>query len=523
MESSESQVVAHPQGESEITTVGAPELRDSEPLVIETEGGRYHVQWDESAPATPYGQLVFFAQFLKAGGLFSRLCVGAPFAFQSNNAPQIVDVLGTLLLSILAGHSRYAHISALRFDQVSAPILGMSKVISEDSARRSLQKLEQLGARSWQQRELRAVWEPLLYEPWVLDIDTTIKTIYGRQEGAEVGYNPHKPGRPSHTYHTYWIGRLRLCLDVEVRPGKEHAGKYGMPGLWELIDSLGREAWPQFIRGDCNYGNEENMKQAEARGLGYLFKLRQTKKAKELIRFLETQDRWSPAGSGWEVIEGMLQLSGWSRKRRVVVVRRTKTPRDSASSNSSAKGLPLLELAGACTLESATYEYIVLVTSLPYEAASIGQLYRERADTENPFDELKNQWGWAGFTTRDFERCQIMARFIALVYNWWSLFVRLVDRKRHREAVTSRPMLLGCVARQTRHAGQNRLHLNLSHGRADKIKEKLTKASQFLRAILSAAEQLSLAERWRRILAKIFEKYLDGRPLNGPLPTLASG
>ena len=38
-----------------------------------------------------------------------------------------------------------------------------------------------------------------------------------------MGYNPHKPGRPSHTYHTYWIGRLRLCLDVEVRPGKEHA------------------------------------------------------------------------------------------------------------------------------------------------------------------------------------------------------------------------------------------------------------------------------------------------------------
>jgi hypothetical protein len=520
---SDRQIVPHPQGESKIATLEGPKAGDGEPLVIETEGGRYQVQWDDSAPATPYGQLVFFAQFLKAGGLFSRLCTDAPFAFKSNNAPQRVDVLGTLVLSILAGHHRYAHIGALRFDQVSPSILGMSKVISEDSARRSLQKLEQLGARSWQQRELRALWEPLLYKPWVLDIDTTIKTIYGRQEGAEVGYNPHKPGRPSHTYHTYWIGRLRLCLDVEVRPGKEHAGKYGMPALWELIDSLGREAWPQFIRGDCNYGNEENMKQAEARGLGYLFKLRQTNKAKELIRFLETQDRWSPAGSGWEGIEGMLQLSGWSRKRRVVVVRRTKTARDPASSNSSAKSLPLLELAGACTLESATYEYIVLVTSLPYEVASISQLYRERADTENPFDELKNQWGWAGFTTRDFERCQIMARLIALVYNWWSLFVRLVDRQRHREAVTSRPMLLGGVARQTKHAGQNRLHLNLSHAQADKIKEKLTTASLFLRGILATAEQLSSAERWRRILAKIFEKYLDGRPLDGPVPTLASG
>lgn len=64
----------HPQGESKITSLEAPKPGDGEPLVIETEGGRYQVQWDNkvqwdnSAPATPYGQLVFFAQFLKAGG-----------------------------------------------------------------------------------------------------------------------------------------------------------------------------------------------------------------------------------------------------------------------------------------------------------------------------------------------------------------------------------------------------------------------------------------------------------------------
>jgi hypothetical protein len=84
-------------------------------------------------------------------------------------------------------------------------------------------------------------------------------------------------------------------------------------------------------------------------------------------------------------------------------------------------------------------------------------------------------------------------------------------------------MLLGGVARQTKHAGQNRLHLNLSHAQVDRIKEKLTKASEFLRGILAAAEQWSSTERWRRILAKIFEKYLDGRHLKGPVPTLTSG
>lgn len=519
MEHTDIVAMAHPPGESKITTSGSETLGEEGPLIVDTEGGRYQVQWDDTAPATPLGQFVFFAQFLRAGERFSGLCADAPFGFRSNNAPEISDVLGTLLLSILCGHTRYAHINALRFDAVTPPILGMSKVVSEDCARRSLKRLDQLGARSWQRRHLRATWEPLLYEPWVLDIDTTIKTIYGRQEGAEVGYNPHKPGRPSHTYHTYWIARLRLCLDVEVRPGKEHAGKYGMPGLWELIDSLPREAWPELLRGDCNYGNEANMREAEARKLCYLFKLRQTKKAKELIRLLESRGGWIDAGRGWEGIEGSLQLSGWSCKRRVIVARRSKAlPRKSAESD-----LPLLALAGACSFESATYEYIVLVTSLPYEIVSILQLYRDRADAENPFDELKNQWGWSGFTTQDFERCQITARLIALIYNWWSLFVRLVDRERHREAVTSRPALLGGVARQSRHAGQNRLSVNLSHARSAQIKEKLKQASRFLCGLIATAEQLSHLERWRRILAKIFEKYLDGRPLSEPAPALASG
>jgi hypothetical protein len=68
-----------------------------------------------------------------------------------------------------------------------------------------------------------------------------------------------------------------------------------------------------------------------------------------------------------------------------------------------------------------------------------------------------------------------------------------------------------------------RLHVNLSHAQADKIKEKLTHASQFLRCILATTEQLSRSERSRRISAKIFEKYLDGRPLRGTLPALPSG
>ena len=30
---------------------------------------------------------------------------------------------------------------------------------------------------------------------WILDIDTTIKPLCGKQDGAQVSYNPHKLGK----------------------------------------------------------------------------------------------------------------------------------------------------------------------------------------------------------------------------------------------------------------------------------------------------------------------------------------
>jgi hypothetical protein len=43
-----------------------------------------------------------------------------------------------------------------------------------------------------------------------------VKPLYGRQEGAVVSYNPQKPGRPSHSYHCYTVGNLRLVPAVDV-------------------------------------------------------------------------------------------------------------------------------------------------------------------------------------------------------------------------------------------------------------------------------------------------------------------
>jgi hypothetical protein len=72
------------------------------PQVVDTLGGRMHVRWDEHAAAMPNGQLVFFAEFLAATGVFDRWVSSCPLSYRSGNAPDKRDVLGTLMLAMLA-------------------------------------------------------------------------------------------------------------------------------------------------------------------------------------------------------------------------------------------------------------------------------------------------------------------------------------------------------------------------------------------------------------------------------------
>jgi hypothetical protein len=163
----------HPVGEQ-------PEVEEWS-AVADTFAGRVHIEWDTTAPVTPLGQLPFFIEYLKQGGLFDGWVADCPLLFTSPNAPRKRDVLGTLLLSVLAGHRRYAHVTALRCDAVNPPLLGMSKVVSEDALRRALAKIDEGAGVQWLQGHLDYCVRPLLDEPWVLDVDATIKPLYGHQ------------------------------------------------------------------------------------------------------------------------------------------------------------------------------------------------------------------------------------------------------------------------------------------------------------------------------------------------------
>ena len=131
----------------------------------------------------------------------------------------------------------------------------------------------------------------------------------------------------------------------------------------------------------------------------------------------------------------------------VVLRRRSKEP---LLAEVEAQGQPALLFAN--TAKGKLWDYAVLVTNTDHALEALGQLYRDRADCENGFDELTHPWGWGGYTTHDLERCNLSARAVALIYNGWSWYVRLAHPTARRKAITSRPLL----AEKQRSAPQRR-------------------------------------------------------------------
>ena len=356
---------------------------------------------------------------------------------------------------------------------------------------------------------------------WILDCDTTVKVLYGHQSGALVSYNPQKPGRPSHTIHTYWIGNLRLVLDAQLQAGNRHSPSYGRTGLKALIQSLPADERPQLVRGDSAYGSEGEMLQLEELQQPYLFKLRQTAGVKQLIKRQWTRQSWREMGQGWQGCEDELRLSGWSRKRRVIVMRR-QLKIDAVLERKGKDKNAQVELHFIDENEPVkSWEYAVLVSNAAYALEQIGQLYRDRADCENGFDEIKNQWGWGGYSTQDIERCALSARAVALIYNWWSCYVRLANPKSRLEAKTSRPKLLSAVGRLTTHSRINTIVLALTHEAANQIKTMIANVHAGVEHIRGAAPQLAGSQRWYALARYIADKILAFVP-HTPIPVAAA-
>ena len=108
-----------------------------------------------------------------------------------------------------------------------------------------------------------------------------------------------------------------------------------------------------------------------------------------------------------------------------------------------------------------------------------------KGPSENVFDEMKNQWGWSGFTAHSPKQTALFAGMAVIAANLWNVFTRLGDDGTHHEAVTSRPLLQSCIARLSRHARQG--IVTIYTATSERARETYRAISTFLSRISSAS------------------------------------
>ena len=448
---------------------------------FEPGGGRIHLKSCEDN-LSAYGGLVAWDHFLERTELFNRLAEFYPLERTSPNATPVIDILRAFALNCLLGGQRFAHCRRLQDDQAIAQIIGVQKgkLCGEDAFRRLCAALTQPQARQWM-----AHGEEMIYHAMpndcIADWDSTVTTRYGNQEDVSIGYNPHKPGRGSHHPLVCAIAGTRLALHMEWRKGNSVSAtdwQEAMEKVWS--HPVARERI-KLNRGDIGFGQEKVMAWHEQEGEkrpAYLFKLKLTKGVKRAVQKIDWP-QWQGQPRGLEqVAETEVKLQGWSRARRIIVSRTLKPVSPTAQDEFWAMAEEKLQ---------------VYVTNLPPEetdAAQIVLLYRQRADAENVFDELKNQWGFAGFCSHKAVVSECAARILLMVYNLWAMFVRVTqNRANHTEAVTSRYELLMLPSRLVESGRQKCVKLAVSGKFADRLRQAYERLNQWLRA---TAPQLSL-------------------------------
>src|SRR3972149_9968874 len=147
---------------------------------------------------TQFGGVTLIEHFFQRIGLQGALSQHIRFA-QRNNRYSVSESLKALLYPLVLGLGRIETTEPLRYNGVFHYLAGLPGYPEATSLRRFLERVARAGRNAPVQLDDR--WGRGVLGPAaraIFDLDSTVLTVYGRQERAEVGYNPQKRGRPSY-------------------------------------------------------------------------------------------------------------------------------------------------------------------------------------------------------------------------------------------------------------------------------------------------------------------------------------
>jgi len=378
---------------------------------------------------TPWGGLVLFSGLARQIGLEDAIRKAMPFRLTSPNATDPVEIVLTFMAGVLVGSRRLAQIERLRWDEGARRILGLKRFVSDTTLSRFFRRFGAGTVTEFFDSVMRWQLGQIALEGEILDLDSSIVERYGKQEGAWLGYNPKKHRRPSHHPLIATLGTRPWVVHSWLRSGNTSSARGAEAFLDETLALMPTGTSIKCVRADSGFGLEPFLKRVEDKGLEYAISARFTKGLRNLVAGVTA---WRELEPGIAVSEVMFQAQGWSRARRVVLVRQHAKDRDF--------------IRGRELFNDPAYLYQGILTSRADVPEDVWRFYRDHAVIENQIRELKWDYGIDGFCQKKFFATEAAFRLVCVTYNLMSLLQEKLGRKVYQTLGTLRTQMLACGA-----------------------------------------------------------------------------
>ena len=376
---------------------------------------------------TAWGGLSILEKMVESTG-FKQILNCLPLPIQgSNRGYPPVQLFVQFMSSVWCGANRYAHLDVTRFDKSIQQLFGWSGMPEHKAFQRYFEKFDIPTSYAVFGGLYRWFFDNLKFDNFTLDIDSSVLTRFGEQEGAKKGYNKHKPGRKSQHPLIAFVSDIEMVANFWLRSGDAHTANNFQTFLEETLSFFGTKKIG-LLRLDSGFYDQKifNYLEREDVGIDYIVAVPMFV---TIQRKIASQKTWLVLDNGIEISEFQYQAQDWIKPRRMIVVRQKVAKRPKAVG----KQLTLFEE----NLEINGFRYTCYTTTLRLSAADIWRLYRGRANCENRIKELKYDYGLDKMNQSGFDGTEATLLLMTIAYNFMSLFKQVIINEKVRNRLST--------------------------------------------------------------------------------------
>jgi len=404
--------------------------------------GELKIQYSDKK-ITPWGGMKLLKDFMDHLSIMPFLKkLDIPQPNSNRGYDPTVTILG-FWLSIFTGASRFSHADWIRYDTSLHSIFEIEKLPSSSTYNRFFYRFDMEKNSDVFPRLQQWFVEQFDVGKLTIDLDSTVITRYGEQEGSAKGYNPKKRGRNSHHPLMAFIDQTKMVANAWLRAGNTSDLNNYEAFLEETFNTVLKNKSIGLVRADSGFYSDVFLQWFEQRKLNYIIAVKFYENFKYEIASIT---QWSRITIGLDVAEITFKPESSQHKRRYIIIRKEikKYPKS----------------GGKLLFDEPTYRYNAYVTNLDLPLDQIYNIYNTRADCENRIKELKYDFGMENFALKKFFATEAAYRFMMSAYNIMALFKhQILQTNMHLSTLRAYCFALGSWV--THHANYKVLNISL--------------------------------------------------------------